>query len=49
MEYRKIANLLNPTSNNVPRFITIKWIEVYDHSGSAEDRYKPTKPIRRQC
>ena len=30
MEWRKIANLLDPTSDNVPRFITIKWIEVYD-------------------
>ena len=30
----------------MPRFITKKWIKVHDHSGSAEDRYKPSKKIR---
>ena len=49
MDYQKIANLLHPTSDNVPKFITRKWIEGCDQSGSAEDRYKPTKPIRHQC
>ena len=38
MRYQKITNLLNTTSDNVPRFINEKWIEVYDQSGSAEDR-----------
>ena len=37
MEYQKITNLLDITSDNVPRFITKKWIEVDDQSGSAED------------
>ena len=46
MEYQKITNLLGTTSDNVPRFITKKWIEVHDQSGSAEDRYKPSKQIR---
>ena len=46
MEYQKIINLLDTTSDNVPRFITKKWIEVHDQSGSAEDRYKPSKQIR---
>ena len=46
MEYQKITNLLDATSDNVPRFITKKWIEVHDQSGSAEDRYKPSKQIR---
>ena len=32
--------------DEVPRFITKKWIEVHDQSGSAEDRYKPSKQIR---
>ena len=32
MEYQKIINLLDATSNNVPRFITKKWVEVHDHS-----------------
>ena len=46
IEYQKITNLLGTTSDNVPRFITKKWIEVHDQSGSAEDRYKPSKQIR---
>ena len=29
-----------------PRFITKKWVKVHDQSGSAEDRYKPSKQIR---
>ena len=45
MEYQKITSLLGTTSDNVPRFITKKWIEVHDQSGSAED-YKPSKQIR---
>ena len=45
MEYQKIINLLDTTSDNVPRFITKKWIEVHDQSVSAEDRYKPSKQI----
>ena len=46
MEYQKITNLLGTTSDEVSRFITKKWIEVHDQSGSAEDRYKPRKQIR---
>ena len=51
MEYQKITNLLDTTSDNVPRFFTKKWIEVHDQSGSANDRYKPNKQIRlkHQC
>ena len=45
MEYHKITNL-GTTRDNVPRFITKKWIEVHDQSGSAEDRYKPSKQVR---
>ena len=41
MEYQKITNLLRTTSDEVPRFITKKWIEVHDQSGNAEDGYKP--------
>ena len=44
MEYQKITNLLSTTSDNVPRFITKKWIEVHDQSGN--DRYNPSKQIR---
>ena len=46
MEYQKVTNLSDITSENVPRFITKKWIEIYDQSGNAEDRYKPSKQIR---
>ena len=46
MEYQKITNLLGNTSDKVPRFITKKWIEVRDQSGTAEDRYKPRKQLR---
>ena len=46
MEYQKITNLLDTTLDEVPRFITKKWVEVHDQSGSAEDRYKPSKQIR---
>ena len=45
MEYHEITNLLGTTPDEVPRFITKKWIEVHDQSGSAEDRYKPSKQI----
>ena len=38
--------MLDTTSDNVPRFITKKSVEVHDLSGSAEDRYKPSKQIR---
>ena len=46
MEYEKIANLFGRTPNEVPTFITEKWIEVPDQSDNAEDRYKPSKQIR---
>ena len=46
MEYQKITNLQDTKPDNVPRIITKKWIEVLDESGSAEDRYKPSKQIR---
>ena len=46
MEYQKITNLLDTTTDNVPRFNIKKLIEVYDQSGNAKDRYKPSKQIR---
>ena len=46
MEHQKITNLIDTIFDNVPRFITKKWVEVHDQSGSAEDRYKPRKQIR---
>ena len=43
MEYQKITNLLGRTIDEIPRFITKKWVEVHDQSGSTDDRYKPNK------
>ena len=43
MEYQKITNLLGNTSDKVSRFITKKWIEVYDQSA---ETYNDNKQIR---
>ena len=45
MEFQKIANFLDTTSNNkdLPKFVTKKWIEVYDQS---EGNYDVNKEIR---
>ena len=45
MEFQKIVSLLNITSNDkdLPRFVTKKWIEVYDKS---EKNYNTNKEIR---
>ena len=43
MEYQTITNLLGNTSDKVPRFITKKWIEVYDQSGEI---YNTNRQIR---
>ena len=47
MEYQKITILSGSTSDKVPKFITKKWIEVYDQSGTAENRYNPNKQVLR--
>ena len=43
--FSKIANFLNttPDDKDLPRFVTKKWIEVYDQS---EKNYNPNKEIR---
>ena len=46
MEYQKVINLLGTTPNEMPRFITKKWVKVHDQSGDANDRQKLNKPIR---
>ena len=45
MEFQKIANFLNTNSDDkdLPRFVTKKWIEVYDQS---EENYNANKEIR---
>ena len=45
IEFQKIANCLDTTSDDkdLPRFVTKKWIEVYDQS---EGNYNVSKEIR---
>ena len=45
MEFQKNVNFLDITSDNkdLPKFVTKKWIEVYDQS---EKNYNPNKEIR---
>ena len=45
MEFQKIVNFLDTTSDDkdLPRFVTKKWVEVYDQS---EKNYKPNKEIK---
>ena len=45
MEFQKIVNFINTTSDDkdLPRFVTKKWIEVYDQSGG---NYNVNKEIR---
>ena len=44
MEFQKIVNFLNTNfDENLPRFITKKWVEVYDQSGV---NYNVNKEIR---
>ena len=43
MECQKFINLLEATSDSVPKFITEKWIEVHDQS---DNIYSTNKQIR---
>ena len=43
MECQKFINLLEATSDSVPKFITQKWIEVHDQS---DNIYSTNKQIR---
>ena len=38
IEYQKITNLVGATPNEMPGFITRKWVEVHDQSGDANNR-----------
>ena len=46
MEYQKITNLSGNIPDKVPKFITEKLIEFHDQSGTAENRYNPSKQTR---
>ena len=45
MEFQKIVNFLDITfdKKDLPRYVTNKWIEVYDQS---QENYNPNKEIR---
>ena len=45
MEFQKIVNFVDTTSDDkdLPRFVTKKWVEVYDQSGG---NYDVNKEIR---
>ena len=45
MEFQKVVNFLNtiPDDKDLPRFVTKKWIDVYDQS---EKNYNPNKKVR---
>ena len=47
MEYQRITNLLGTTPNEMPRFITKKWVEVHDQSGSAINQ--ANQDLKHQC
>ena len=46
MENEKITNLLGTTIDEIPRFVTKKWVKLCDQSGGADGRYKLKKQIR---
>ena len=50
MEFQKIVNFLDITSDNKdqPKFVTKKWVEVYDQSQESYDPNKEIK-IKNQC
>ena len=45
MEFQKIVNFIDITSDNknLPKFVTKKWVEVYDQS---QENYNPNKETR---
>ena len=43
MEYQKVINMLDTKSDNVPIFITKKWIKVHDQTNKI---YSTNKKIR---
>ena len=49
MEFQKIVNFLSTNSDeNLPRFSTKKWVEVYDQSGGNYNVNKKLE-LKHQC
>ena len=51
MEFQKIVNLLDTTSDDkdLPRFVTKKWIEVYDHQEEKITMLTKELELKHQC
>ena len=54
MEYHKIINFVGNILDQIPKFVTIKWVEVYDESGGTcnvnkEVRFKAHQPRSDLC
>ena len=51
MKFQKIVNLLDATSDDedLPRFFTKKWIEVYDQSGKKISVLTKKLELKHQC
>ena len=43
MGYNKITNLLGKTTEEIPKFTTVKWVEIFDQSNGS---YNHNKNIR---
>ena len=47
MEFQKIVNMRDPTSDDdLQRFVTKKWVEVY---GQSKRNYNVNKELKLQC
>ena len=47
MEFQKIVNMRDPTSDDdLQRFVTKKWVEVY---GQSKRNYNVNKELKVQC
>ena len=47
MEFQKIVNMRDPTSDDdLQRFVTKKWVEVY---GQSKGNYNVNKELKLQC
>ena len=43
MKYNKVTNLLGKTTEEIPKFTTIKWVEIF---GQSNGPYNHNKDIR---
>ena len=43
MKYHKIINFLGNIPDQIPKFVTRKWVEIYDESGETYNFYKEVR------